>query len=231
MRPMAILTVTDRVLQRAVLRVADDVFDRAFHDCSFGYRAGRGLRQAVPKIIEHRQRGRQWVFDADIDDCFGSLDHELIVEFFRKRVDDPVVLRLLKQWLKKGRLHPLKAVGVPQGGVISPLLCNVYLHPLDVRLALGGFSPIRYADDFCAFCDSEEQAQQARQETETILVELKLRLEPAKTKITHFDEGFDFLGVHFYRDTYSFLCAEKRIEVKGEFDPALFYDYVPEGYH
>jgi group II intron reverse transcriptase/maturase len=229
-RRISILTVSDRVLQRAVLRVVDDVFDRGFLDCSFGYRLGRGVRSAIPVILAHRAAGRQWVLDADVDDCFGSLDHGLIVERFGQVIDDPLVLRLLRQWLAAGRTSEKSDVGIPLGAVISPLLCNIVLHRLDQDLVQGGFAPVRYADDFCVFCGNQAEAQAALEQTNAALASLKLRLEPAKTGITTFERGFDFLGVHFEDDSYSFTCQKKRIQVRGEFDAHLFYDYVPDGY-
>jgi CRISPR-associated protein Cas1 len=229
-RRISILTVSDRVLQRAVLRVVDDVFDRTFLDCSFGYRAGRGVRSAIPVILAQRDAGRQWVLDADVDDCFGSLDHGLIVECFSQVIDDPLVLRLLRQWLAAGRMSEKSKAGIPLGAVISPLLCNIVLHRLDQSLVQSGFAPVRYADDFCVFCASRAEAQAALELTDQTLTSLKLRLEPTKTAITHFERGFDFLGVHFEGDSYSFNCQQKRIQVQGGFDAELFYDYVPDGY-
>jgi group II intron reverse transcriptase/maturase len=230
LRQLSILTVTDRVLQRAALRVVDDRFDRHFLDCSHGYRQGRGLRGALQAILRHRDTGRQWVLDGDIDECFDSLDHGLLMEFVQEELDDAIVLRLTEQWLRIGRRDPERAVGIPLGAVISPLLCNVYLHRLDVGLTERGYWPVRYADDFCVFCADRAEVEAAWRDTEHILTGLKLQLEPRKTAITHFDEGFDYLGVHFYRDTYRFVCEDKRIEVKGDFDRQLFYDYVPAGY-
>jgi len=222
--------VTDRVLQRAVLRVLDDRFDRQFLDCSYGYRPGRGVRDALPVILHYRDAGLQWVLDADIDECFDSLDHGLLVDFLRQEVDDPIVLRLIEQWLRAGRRDPDRAVGLPMGAVISPLLCNLYLHRLDLGLTARDYALVRYADDFCVFCAGRAEAEAAWRDTEAILADLQLRLEPRKTAIAHFDQGFDFLGLHFYRDTYSFLCQEKRVTVVGDFDDRLFYDHVPDGY-
>ena len=227
-RTISILTITDRVLQRAVLRVVDELFDRDFMDCSYGYRTGRGVRTAIPSILAHRDAGRQWVVDADIDNCFPSLKHHLILRYFQQKVNDPLVLALLKQWMAMGETSP--GTGISLGAVISPLLCNILLHRLDTHLARAGYSPVRYADDFCIFCETRVQAEKAMKRTAFALKKLKLILEPNKTNITHFDDGFDFLGVHFYRDTYSFEADEKRVEVRGGFDPDLFYDYVPEGY-
>ena len=229
LRTISILTVTDRVLQRAVLRLVDDVFDREFMDCSFGYRPGRGVRDAVPAILAHREAGRQWVLDADIDNCFPSLKHFLILRHFQQKVDDSMVSGLIKQWMAQGQSVP--GVGISLGAVISPLLCNIVLHRLDTRLMEAGYAPVRYADDFCVFCKTKAQAEQAMKRTAFILKKLHLVLEPNKTRISHFDKGFDFLGVHFERDTYSFEAEEKRIEVKGAFDPELFHEYAaPQGY-
>lgn len=230
LRYLTNFTVTDRVLQRAVLRVLDDLFDRHFLDCSFGYRQGRGVRDAVQVILRYRDEGLRWVLDADIDDCFDSLDHELLMTFVREEVEDPIVLRLIEGWLRVGRRNPEVARGIPLGAVISPLLCNIYLHRLDCGLTRRGHALVRYADDFCVFCRERAEAEAAWRDTEEVLAQIRLRLEPRKTAITSFDEGFDFLGVHFYRDTYSFIAAGKRVEVEGPFDDTLFYDYVPEGY-
>ncbi len=230
LRHLAILTVTDRVLQRAVLRVLDDRFDRQFLECSYAYRQGRGVRDAVPAIIRHRDAGRQWVLNADIDACFDSLDHALLLDFIRQEIDDPIVLRLIQQWLRVGQRDPERAVGVPLGAVLSPLWCNVYLHRLDQALTGQGYALVRYADDFCVFCATPAEAEAAWQDTARVLADLKLRLEPRKTAITSFARGFDYLGIRFYRDTYSFLCQGKRVEIEGDFDDRLFYDYVPDGY-
>lgn len=228
-RHYAIPTITDRVLQRAVLRVLDDHFERRFLDCSYGYRPGRSLAGAVREIVILRENGYRWVLDGDVDECFDSLDHALMRQFFEREIDDPIVRRLVQQWLDVGRYTPDAAKGIALGAVISPLLCNVYLHHLDLRLTELGYRLVRYADDFCVFCESEARAQQARQDTEAILQSLRLKLEPNKTRVTTFDAGFLYLGVWFEGDAYSYQWKDKRIEVQGEFD-WLFYDYVPDGY-
>lgn len=228
-RHFAIPSVTDRVLQRAVLRILDDRFERLFLDCSYGYRPGRSVADAVRQIVLFRINGYRWVLDADVDECFDSLDHELMRRFFEQHVEDPIVRRLIAQWLGIGRRDPEVPKGIPLGCVISPLLCNIYLHRVDVRLAELGYREVRYADDFCVFCKSERRARQAWADTAAILRDLRLILEPNKTAIAHFDDGFDYLGVWFERDEYSYLWKDKRIKVEGEFD-WLFYDYLPDGY-
>jgi len=216
------LTVTDKVLQRAVLNVLDGVFDPLFLPCSYGYRKGRSVANAVETICAHRDAGLVWVLDGDIDECFDSLEHGLLVEFLREQVDDPIVLRLIEGWLRVGRRDPNVARGIPLGAVISPLLCNVYLHRLDVALTRAGWWLVRYADDFVALCRTEKEAYAAQSDAAAALAPIKLRLEPRKTAVTNFDAGFDYLGVHFERDEYSYLWEGKRITVEGDFPDFLF---------
>jgi len=229
-RHMTNLTVTDKVLQRAVLNVLDDIFEDIFLDGSYGYRPGRGLKDAVAAIVTYRDTGLTWVLDADIDECFDSLDHVLLLDFVRQTVDDPIVLRLIELWLRQGRRRPDETRGIPLGAVISPLLCNVYLHRLDVGLFERGYVIIRYADDWVALGDTRAEVRRARQDAEQILADLKLQFEPSKTRLTSFDEGFEYLGVTFYRNTYSYNYENKRIEVEGPFDDWLFSMTGPEGY-
>jgi group II intron reverse transcriptase/maturase len=228
-RLIAIPIVADRVLQRAVLNVVDDLFDRGFLDCSYGYRAGRGLRQAVGAVLRNRDRGLTHVLDADIDDCFASLDHNLLTSFLAETIDDPAVLGLMRAWLRAGRRHKNPDRGIALGSAVSPLCCNVYLHRLDWELVRNRWAITRYADDFCVFCAGQKQAQHARQVVTAVLAELHLQLEPTKTRITSFDEGFEFLGVRFYRDTYAFTWEGKVIEVEGPV-PSWIWGYMPEGY-
>jgi group II intron reverse transcriptase/maturase len=229
-RKISILTVRDRVLQRAVLRIVDDFFEISFLDCSYGYRQGRGLRDAVARIIELRDNGYQWVLDADIDDCFNQLDHQLIKNFFRQTVSDPILNRLVSQWLEAGVKSKEDQVGISMGGVISPLFCNLVLHQLDRAVVLEGWEMVRYADDFCVFARSEGEIREVYQLVEKQLRQLNLRYEPHKTRITTFESGFVFLGVTFVGDQYSFDSNLKHIIVQGAFDDALFVDYHPKGY-
>jgi len=235
-RHMANLTVTDKVLQRAVLNVLDDLFEAIFMDCSFGYRPGRSLGDAVQAIIQERDRGREWVLDADVDECFDSLDHGLMHRFLRETLDDPIVLRLIDLWLEQGLRphsrpeHADAPKGICLGAVISPLLCNVYLHRLDWAMFELGHTTVRYADDWVALAETQDAARRAWDDALLVLEGLKLNLEPTKTHITHFDQGFQYLGVYFYRDTYSYNWQDKRIEVQGPFDGWLFSQTGPQGY-
>jgi len=228
-RLLSIPVVADRVLQRAVLNAVDEPFDRQFLACSYGYRRGRGLRQAVAAMLRYRDRGLTWVLDADIDECFDSLDHELLRGFLETKIDDPQVMGLMRAWLGQGRRHENPDRGIALGMPVSPLWCNVYLHQLDWALVRNRWAVVRYADDFVVCCASREQARQARQLVAEVLAGLRLSLEPVKTNVTGFDEGFDFLGVRFYRDTYSFLWEGKTVEVAGPV-PAWLWGYMPEGY-
>lgn len=225
-RHLAIPTVTDKVLQRAVLNVLDDVFDPLFLPCSYGYRKGHSTADAVETICAHRDAGFVWVLDGDIDECFDSLDHALLVDFVRQEVDDAIVLRLVETWLRTWRRDSDVARGIPLGTPLSPLLCNVYLHRLDTGLTGFGWLVVRYADDFVVLCRIESEARQAREDAAAILTSLKLRLEPNKTVVADFDTGFDYLGARFQGDTYSYTWANKQITVEGDF-PDFLYAYGP----
>ena len=228
-RLLSIPTVADRVLQRAVLNVVDDRFDRDFLDCSYGYRAGRGLRDAVAALLRYRDRGLVWVLDADIDECFDSLDHGLLLGFLAEKVDDSMVMGLLRAWLRVGRRYKNPDRGIALGSAVSPLCCNVYLHRLDWELVRNRWAVVRYADDFVVCCTSREQAERARRVVADALADLRLQLEPTKTRIAGFDEGFEFLGVRFERDSYSFSWEGKRVEVEGPI-PSWIWGYMPAGY-
>jgi group II intron reverse transcriptase/maturase len=229
-RSIAVLAVGDRVLQRAALDVLTPILDPTFLPSSFGYRPGRSVKHAVKRIVTLRERGLRWVVDADIADCFGSLDHGLLQGFLAPFVPDAGLRRLLRCWVSiphGGRLAPPKS-GIPLGAVISPLLCNVYLHHLDASLHRRRFQVVRYADDFVVLGKSEEHARRALRETEKVLSGLKLELHPAKTRLASFDEGFSFLGVDFEGSAYSYVAEGKRITV-DRFPPEDFH-YHPEGY-
>ncbi len=245
-RELSILTVTDRVLQRAALKVLEPLFERRFLNCSFGYRPKRSVANAITAVVRHRERGRVWVVDADIEKCFDNLDHALILDLMKPNVPDVMVMNLLAAWLKTGasrsnsaersvsnlpsEIRNLKSkVGVPLGAVLSPLMCNVVLHELDVALTRPGWTLVRYADDFIVLADSEEQTAWARVDVEEALTGLKLRLNERKTRLTSFEQGFRFLGVDFKDDTYAYVCQQKQIKVKGP-TTRLLYDYHPQFY-
>lgn len=227
-RTLRVPTVTDRVLQRAVLQVLYTIYEPRFLNCSFGYRPDRSLRDAVQCIITLRDRGLRWVLDADIDDFFDEVDQELLMAWVGEQVHDTVVLRLIRLWLERARPRPKVPKGLAMGSPLSPLLANVVLHPLDLGLVAEGWSPVRYADDFVVLTPDRAAAELAYEHTGWILEALHLRFEPAKTSITSFDEGFEFLGVWFEEDAYTYPWARKQITVKGGRADALFSQYGPD---
>lgn len=232
-RRLGIMTIRDRVLQRAALQVLEWRFERKFLACSYGYRPKRSLFKAVAAILHYRERGHGWLLDADIDNCFDSIDHGVLWPLIEQEVSEPPVLRLLEQWLDVGMVDRDARIGISQGMPISPLLCNVILHEMDWRLAARARRAlVRYADDFIVLARTEIQAYECFGLVEKYLTPLKLVIEPDKTRITSFDQGFDFLGVHFQGDSYSYAWEDKQIEVSGAHAPPpwALWDYFPHGY-
>jgi group II intron reverse transcriptase/maturase len=228
---LAIPTIRDRVLQRATLQILAPKLDREFLSCSYGYRPKRSLFHAVTAILRYRDRGLVWLLDADIDDFFSSVDLKRLRLLLSKRIGDPQVLRLLYLWLEVGKVDKNRDKGLSQGSPISPLLSNLYLHELDKRLVNQRWTPVRYADDFIVLTRTEASARRCYLVVEEILRDLKLQYEPTKTDITSFDEGFEFLGVHFDKDSYTYTWQEKRIQVHGRPGPLWsMWDYFPHGY-
>jgi group II intron reverse transcriptase/maturase len=200
-RPLGIPTHRDRVAQRALLNVIGLRLEREMESCSFAYREGRSIFQALARVEQHRDKGLTFVVDADIDDCFDSLDHELLLACLAQYVDEQWVLDLVAGWIKapvvfRGQRYERER-GVPQGAVISPVLCNLFLDELDEALLARRFALVRYADDFVVLASREERAYEALDLTSQALGSLDLRLEESKTRVTSFAEGFEYLGVIF----------------------------------
>jgi len=207
LRPLGIPTVRDRVVQAAAKLVLEPIFEADFEGCSFGFRPGIGQHDALASVKAQSQVGYRWVVDADIEQFFDNLDHQELMSALRRRIGDGEMLRLIYRWLKAGYLldgeYHDTDLGSPQGGVLSPLLANVYLHSFDLALKqqkafVGKLT--RYADDFVIQCGTEEMARRALLWASEQLGKLKLRLHQTKTRIVNDREvGFDFLGFHHRR--------------------------------
>jgi RNA-directed DNA polymerase len=205
-RPLGIPTVRDRVVQTAVRQVLEPIFERDFAAHSYGFRPGRGCKDALQRVDDLLKAGYTYVVDADLKSYFDTIPHDRLMQRIRQKVADSRVLSLLEAFLKQGVMDGLREwtpeEGSPQGAVISPLLSNIYLDPLDHLMARKGYQMIRYADDFVILCRSREEADRALEEVRRWTAEAGLTLHPTKTRIADAlkeHEGFDFLGYHFER--------------------------------
>lgn len=200
-RALSIPAVRDRVVQAAVLQTIEPVLDKEFEHCSFGYRKGRSVKQAIYQIKEYYEKGYQWVVDADVDAFFDSVDHDILLKKVRELIKDKYLVSLIHLWVKAeiwdGREIVRLAQGIPQGSVISPILANLFLDQLDEELMGRGYKLVRYADDFIVLCKKKEEAEKAIEVTGKILEGLNLLLDEAD--VVSFDQGFKYLGVYFVR--------------------------------
>jgi RNA-directed DNA polymerase len=202
-RPLSIPTVADRIVQAAMRIVLEPIFEADMLDCSFGFRPRRAAHDALQVVIDQSWQGRRWVVETDIADCFSAIPHSGLVSAVKERVCDRRLLKLLGAFLRSGVLEDgavrRPVSGTPQGGVLSPVLCNVYLHRLD-RAWRGAYGTlVRYADDLLVVCRSRGQARAALARLRALLAGLGLEPKAAKTRIVHLvegGEGFDFLGFH-----------------------------------
>ena len=203
-RPLGIPAVKDRIVQTATKLVIEPIFEATFRPTSYGFRPGRSCRDALREVDLHLEAGFTFVVDADLQSCFDSIPQERLMERVEERISDGRVLELLRGWLRQDVLRGMErwrpTAGTPQGAVISPLLANIYLHPLDERLAARGHRMVRYADDFVVLCRSHEEAAAALAEIQAWVAENGLSLHPDKTHLGDCrqpGEGFDFLGYRF----------------------------------
>ena len=203
-RPLGIPAVKDRIVQTAVKSVIEPVFEVKFHPSSYGFRPGRSCKDALREVSQPIEDGFRYVVDADIEGYFDSIPHEKLMERVEIQIADGRVLDLLRGWLKQDIMDGMEqwtpTEGTPQGGVIGPLLANVYLHPLDELMAGRGYRMVRYADDFVVLCCTREEAEAALGLIRAWVAENGLTLHPDKTRIGNCwkkGEGVDFLGYSF----------------------------------
>lgn len=200
-RRLVIAAIRDRVVMTAATEWLGDRIEPLFHPCSFAYRPGIGVHDALAKVAEYRDRGLEFVLRADVEAFFDSVDHEVLLDMLGTAgIDDPL-LGLLRTWLEcaieeDGACTP-SVLGLPQGLPVAPLLANLYLTPFDRALVERGWKLVRYADDLIVCCSTPEEAQRAQADAEAALVPLKLALKGQKTEVASFAKGFTFLGAGF----------------------------------
>ncbi len=203
---LGVPTVRDRIVQTALRMVVEPIFEATFAEHSYGFRPGRGCKDALRRVQHLLDEGGTWIVDADLKGYFDTIPHGRLMERVGERIADGRVLALIQSYLEQGVMDGLSHYeageeGTPQGAVISPLLANIYLNPLDHLMADGGLEMVRYADDFVLLCRSREQAQAALARVQTWVGQHGLTLHPEKTRIVDATQpgGFDFLGYHFER--------------------------------
>jgi RNA-directed DNA polymerase len=198
-RPLGIPTVKDRIAQAAVVNVIEPIYEREFAEQSYGFRPGRGCKDALRRVEELMKQRYVYIVDADLKSYFDTIPHAPLMERLKERIADGRVLSLIEAFLKADIMEGLKQwtpeAGAPQGAVLSPLLSNIYLNPLDHHMAQAGFEMVRYADDFVILCRTREEAEQALARVQAWTAASGLRLHPSKTKIVDArSEEFEFLG-------------------------------------
>lgn len=207
-RPLGIPTIKDRIAQQAVKVTIEPIFENEFLETSYGFRPEKGAKEAIAKVSGLIEEGYIWVVDADITSYFDNISHEKLMNKIKRRISDGRILNLIEMWLKQPVMEECKnwnpTQGTPQGGVISPLLANIYLHDLDVNLRNAKYKMIRYADDFVILTRSKEEAEEALKIVREWMKEHDLNLHPEKTHIGNCmveEQGFDFLGYRFEAGT------------------------------
>ena len=205
-RPLGIPAVRDRIVQGALRHVLEPIFEPDFAEHSYGFRPGRGAKDALRRVATLLKAGHDWVVDADLKSYFDTIPHERLLALVKERVADGRVLALGESFHHAGVLEESQGwkpteCGTPQGGVISPLLANLYLNPLDQQMEKAGWAMVRYADDFVILCRTEAEAQNALATVRAWVSEAGLTLHPEKTRVVdaRAPGGFDFLGYHFER--------------------------------
>jgi len=189
--------LADKVIQRAMLQVLNPKAEQLFHDNSFAYRPKRSVDQALNKVREHIRCGRYWLVDADIEKFFDNIPQSLLLKKLKPFIDDAKAMKLITSWLKQGAHQKSllgKRFGIPQGAILSPLMCNLYLHDFDQALSHANIPFVRFADDFLLFTDSEKNALAAKTYAKNQLDKLQLKLHPKKTQVVKSSPKVIFLG-------------------------------------
>jgi RNA-directed DNA polymerase len=201
-RPLGIPTVRDRVIQAAIVNVIEPVFERDFAEQSYGFRPGRSCKSALRRVDQLLEAGYVYVVDADLKGYFDSIPHDRLMARIQEKIADGRLLTLIEAFLKAGILDGMSQwtpeAGAPQGAVLSPLLSNIYLDPLDQHMSQAGFEMVRYADDFVILCRTADEAARALERVQAWTAANGLTLHPSKTRLVDArSEGFEFLGYHF----------------------------------
>lgn len=200
-RNLCIPVVRDRVIQTAVLKYVEPILEKEFEECSFAYRKGRSVKQAVYKIKEYYDKGYHWVVDADIDNFFDNVAHPILMKKFRRYVHETCICNLVEQWLNievwDGISLTRLEKGISQGSPISPILANLFLDELDEEMLKKDYKFVRYADDFIVFCKKPHEAESALKFAKEVLDKLLLKLD--EEEIVTFEQGFKYLGVYFVK--------------------------------
>jgi RNA-directed DNA polymerase len=206
LRPLGVPTVEDRIVQTALRNVIEPIFERIFAEQSYGFRPGRGAKDALRRVDQLLKAGKVWVVDADLKAYFDTIPQKPLMARVEEQIADSRVLELIEKLLKQGVMETAKGwqpteKGTPQGAVISPMLANLYLNLLDQMMARQGQEMVRYADDFVILCESQTEAQEVLEGLRQWTEAAGLTLHPAKTRIVDASQrgGFDFLGYHFER--------------------------------
>jgi group II intron reverse transcriptase/maturase len=217
-RNLGIPAVMDRICQQALVQRMEPIFEPIFQDCSYGYRPGRSPHMAMRTVWQALQDGYEWVVDADLRQFFDTIDQDRLVDLIADEISDGRVLQLIRAILQSGVLaqgcwQPT-LTGVPQGGVVSPLLSNIYLTPFDRAMTAAGYRMVRWADDFVVLCKTRQEAERAMVFSAGFLTkELGVALHPGKSRVVHVSQGFEFLGYKVkrgqgYRLPASMRCAQ-----------------------
>jgi RNA-directed DNA polymerase len=201
-RPLGIPTVRDRVVQQAVRIVIEPIFEAKFLPCSYGFRPGRGAHDAIDQVTDTLNQGFQYVVDCDVVGYFDHIPHDRLIDAVAEEISDGTILRWIRMFLESGVMESgvwcETEEGTPQGGVISPLLANIYLHPLDEEMTRRGHRMVRYADDFIILCGSRRAAERVMEHVKVQLRQMGLTVHPEKSKVRSLEEGFTFLSYYFF---------------------------------